>query len=155
MMEGKKTEPMFNMSLGEALRQTCARWKSACGSEEMIKIEETGVLRSSEGKHVDILIDDGAMPLLAIETSKEASDAETDAKNRLGEKTKSTTRPISTAIAVHMPDAYLSLGFEESKKRLVAESDLRYVLYQKEDDTSPPRRWPSTGWITGNVKGVV
>ena len=102
---GRIREEVFNIALGEALRETRAEWRE---SPDRVKIERTDVLSGpgNAGKRPDILILDPHSPPCVVECSYDPADADRDAAARLGMAVKSGRREIRTAISVHVPASF-------------------------------------------------
>ena len=140
-------ETTFNIALGESLRRTSVRWKSA---PEYFLIEQTGTLVSSQGKRPDILVIDEESPPVVIECSFDGNDADKDALSRLGESSSKGNLLIQTAIAVNIPSSHRSKQIDEIRDTLLKGSAIGYALHQVLPDNTR-RRWPSSGFLNGTV----
>ena len=154
---GRSLETTFNQALGEALQSSKARW---CARPERIAVEETGVFldRKDEAKHPDILVLDHQSPPIVIECSFNASDADADAKRRLGLKVKETGQALEACISLFIPNSFRNYSRAESVEALRGGANLQYAIYQDghlfheaRDFEFTIRRFPSGGFLTGNV----
>ena len=151
---GRQIEESFNLALGEALRETTARWR---GRADVVLVERGRLLSgSASGKRPDILVLDPEFPPVVVETSFDAADADKDAIARLGVGVRRGNRQIRTAVAVHIPERYRRLDRESSFEDLKNGARIRYALHQaRPKDIAPSsRRWPSVGFLQGGVSDL-
>ena len=147
--KGKTTEETFNQALGAALCRTAASWR-----EGTVHVEETNWLEEGRGTRIDILIADPSLPYVAIETSFQPNDANSDAIKRLGKKIKKNAYEIRTALSVYIPDGYREKNLEHIRSDLCKEAPIDYALYQMLPATehgSSFLRWPESGFLRGSV----
>ena len=139
----KNTEPTVNVVLAEVLRTKNPRWKS-------MSAEQTGVLTKS-GCRLDILLP-GDAPV-AIETEfMPARTVERDAQGRLDEILEGSRQRIEQAVALRMPESLRACP-QAGLREAVAGSEYTYCLWTMPIDEHPSR-WPSDGWITGDVDAL-
>ena len=157
---GRSIEEQFNLALGEALRDTAARWRAAPG---LILVEKTGMLsgRGNAGKRPDILVLDRYAPPVAVECSFDGADADRDAAARLGARLKLGRLQIRTAAAVHVPDLYRTHALDAAAAALKSGARIRYALHQSVADSGSERaaartirRWPARGFLEGAVRDL-
>lgn len=145
---GRASERLFNEALARALQQTSARWKGS--SDDWFLVEQTNTLEESASLCPDILLRDGELPPLVIETSYQGADADGDAEARLGKKTISDGLEINTALAVWIPARFRNLSVKESTEALYAHA-LKYALFQRLPSAGDTRRFPAGGYLEGTV----
>lgn len=138
-------EHTINAALGEVLGGMRQSWT--------VRTERTGnVLR--EGGRPDILIEEASGWPVVIEAERSShTDAENDAKNRLGKTMASTGRQIETAISLVYPTATHGLDGPALRDVIENTQDLEYVLYTHQLGELP-ERLPSEGWIRGNIRDL-
>ena len=146
---GKSVEETFNQALGTALAETTTRWRAA---PNIIQVEQTQTLAGAgnKAKRPDILIVDALSPPVIIETSFDKSDADKDAKARLGALTAQGNLQVDTALALHIDPKYRTLALAEIKEALSGGEAIWYALHQRITDQEF-RRWPTTGFIEGTI----
>lgn len=149
---GKSVEGTFNQALGTALAETTTRWRA---DPNIIQVEQTQTLAGAgnKAKRPDILIVDALSPPVIIETSFDKSDADNDAKARLGVLTAYGNLQVDTALALHIDPKYRTLALSEITEALVGSKKIRYALHQRIDDQES-RRWPTAGFIEGTVYDI-
>lgn len=131
-----KHEQEFNHLLARALRSANPSWRLA------LKVEESRTLKESAADRVDILITGNDAPPVAIETSYQRGDADTDAVARLGFHYKKTMMEIKTAIAVELDKSCRHLT-RIDKRRV-----FKYAVHQKIPGGT--RRFPAAGFLRGS-----
>ena len=142
----RTSEPAFNMALGEVLRGKHPLWKNHLG------VEQTGVFPEQPALRPDILVQPpNAQPVVVETEYVPALTVEEDARARLGLVTRNTTDPIEQAIAVRIPEE-LRHDQADMPDRIGA-ADFDYCILS--GDPSCPDRWPTTGWLTGNIDDIV
>ena len=129
---GKLHEHTFNVSLGEALRNSNARWRE---NRQYIAVERRSTMRGS-AKRPDILVNDPRMPKVAIECAF-GGDKDKDAAARLEHN------GIETSIAVNVPKSFASMDEDEARAALAEGAELGYAVLQKDF------RFPLSGYIQG------
>ena len=149
---GKSIEETFNQALGQALAATTARWRT---TPRIIQVEKTQTLagKGNRGKRPDVLIIETLSPPVIIETSFDKSDADKDAKARLGAETVQSNLQVDTALALHIPPKYRNLALSEITEALVGGKKIGYALHQRIDNQEF-RRWPTKGFIKGTVYDI-
>ena len=130
-----KHEQEFNHLLAKALRSANPSWRLS------LKVEESRMLNESAANRVDILITRNDAPPVAIETSYQRGDADTDAVQRLGFHYKETMMEIKTAIAVELDKSCRNLT-RIDKRRI-----FKYAVHQKMSNGT--RRFPAAGFLRG------
>ena len=142
----RTSEPAFNMALGEVLRGKHPLWKNHLG------VERTRVFPEQPALKPDILVQPpNAQPVVVETEYVPALTVEEDARARLGLVTRNTTDPIEQAIAVRIPEE-LRHGQADMPDRIGA-AEFDYCVLS--GDPSCPDRWPTTGWLTGNIDDIV
>ncbi|MCY4149715.1 MAG: hypothetical protein OXF73_10295 [Gammaproteobacteria bacterium] len=146
---GRNREEEFNFALRDVLRETRVRYKV---TPSPVNAEQTGVLsgRENAGKRPDILIVEPRFPPVVIECSFSASDADQDARSRLGLSAANGFSEIRTALSVHIPALFQSAA--SPKEELTGEACIGYALYHKTGEGI--RRWPDRGFIQGSVQDM-
>lgn len=157
---GRSIEEQFNLALGEALRDTTARWRA---SPNLILIEQTGTLsgRGNAGKRPDILVLDHHTPPVVVECSFDGADADSDAAARLGARVRIGRLQIRTVVSVHIPEVFRDRELRSTTDALKSGARIRYALHQLVTDLSSEdaasdgfRRWPAAGFLEGSVNDL-
>ena len=145
-------ESTFNLSLGDALRTTSARWSD---QQNFIRVEETNVIYGSgnRGKRPDILVLDKVSPPVVIECSFDGNDADRDAEARLGLFTRTGQLKIKSAVSVYIPNRFRNLQMAGITAALRGGQSINYALHQLVSDVRTDtsvlknRRWPTRGFL--------
>ena len=99
----------------------------------------------------DVLVIEPNVSPVVIETEVlPATTVEAEAMSRLGEQLRSTGRTILSSIAVRLPPRLRTMHGASLQGDLSAASDIEMALYVG-DSSSSASRWPSSGWIHGNI----
>ena len=137
-------EQTLNIALGEVLSLLRQSWTT--------RSERTGQVLSGGGRP-DILIEEASGWPVVIEAERSNhTNAEDDAKARLGRQVASTGRFVETAIALVYPSTLHSLDGAELRRAIKNTTNLIFALYTRNLD-GVHDRLPSQGWITGSVAG--
>ena len=141
------TEHTINDALAEALKGTRHAWYA----NGVVSSENTGMLRGSN-RRPDILISEANVSPVVIETEVlPAINVEAEARERLGERVRTTGRLILSSMAVRMP---LRLRSARSgvalKHEIEVADDIEMALFTGSDFASA-LRFPTRGWVLGNV----
>ena len=136
MTTPKQMEPNVNIALGNLLKSmmpTCT-----------VLSEHTNTFPEHPGRHADVLVTAAGRSPVTVEAEFEpASEAEKDARERLGLKVNGEVRTIEASVAVRYP---LTLETAGNLQEKLLETTLSYcVLYE---DGS---RFPQAGWLQGPV----
>ncbi len=143
------TEHTINDALAEALKKTRHVWRTM----NVVRSEELNVLIGST-ERPDIIVTELHVSPVVIETEVfPAITVESEAKSRLGKLIKPSRRKILSSIAVRLPERFR----EKQGKSLIGEieraDDLEFSLFTGNTPTNYTR-WPSSGWITGNISDL-
>jgi hypothetical protein len=140
------TEHTINDSLASALRETRRFWQGA----GVVSSENTGLLKGST-KRPDILITEPNVSPVVIETEVFPAPAvESEAIQRLGQVVKKTGRTILSSVAVRLPLRFRDKAGKALIYEIASADDLEMLLYTG-NGPSVASRWPSSGWLCGNV----
>ena len=138
-------EHTINVALGEVLGGLRQSWST--------RTERTGNVLQ-EGGRPDILTEEASGWPVVIEAERSShTEAEKDAKNRLGKTVASTGRHIETAIALVYPNVLHDLDGQALRDAISDTKELEYALYTHQPGEEP-ERLPSKGWIHGNVRDL-
>ena len=141
----RNDEPAFNQALAEVLRKRNPRWQD-------IGAEQLGVFR--EGGRSDIFVDDPDGAPIIIETEyAPARTVELDAQSRLNKTTNETGKTIEQAIALRAPDSLRNVSQSELAAA-VRTTTFEYCLYSISALSQENDRWPTSGWLKGNVNDL-
>ena len=142
----KTSEVAFNSQFAEVLRSKHPLWADRLG------VEQSGVFEDAPRLRPDILVRAPNSQPVVIETEYEpASGVEADAKARLGLLPTSSSDPIEQVIAVRVPNSLRQT--QASLPARIAAADFGYCVLS--GDPSSPVRWPTSGWLTGNIDDIV
>ena len=132
----QQTEPSANNALGELLA------KMLPGS--VVRSEHTQAIVDHPGLQPDILVTaPGRSPVVLEAEYMPATNAEAEARSRLGLEVVDTGRRIESAIALRYPaDLRTSDNLAES----LADATVSYCVVSEDED-----RFPGSGWIEGSV----
>ena len=132
----QQTEPSTNNALGELLA------KMLPGS--VVRSEHTQVIVDHPGLQPDILVTaPGRSPVVLEAEYMPATNAEAEAKARLGLEVVATGRLIESAIALRYPEDIRSAG---NLTKALSAATLSYCVVSEDED-----RFPKSGWIEGGV----
>ena len=132
----QQTEPSANNALGELLA------KMLPGS--VVRSEHTQAIVDHPGLQPDILVTSpGRSPVVLEAEYMPATNAEAEARSRLGLEVVDTGRRIESAVALRYPaDLRTSDNLAES----LTDATLSYCVVSEDED-----RFPGSGWIEGSV----
>ena len=132
----QQTEPSANNALGELLG------KMLPGS--VVRSEHTQAIVDHPGLQPDILVTaPGRSPVVLEAEYMPATNAEAEARSRLGLEVVDTGRRIESAVALRYPaDLRTSDNLSES----LTDATLSYCVVSEDED-----RFPGSGWIEGSV----
>ena len=140
------TEHTINDALAAALRSTRSAWRNS----EIVKSENTAMLKGSN-ERPDILVLEPNVSPVVIETEVlPAATVEAEAKSRLGKNLRATGRTILSSIAVRLPVSLRTKQGARLQAELASSGSVEMVLYTGSDPLTASR-WPRSGWILGNV----
>ena len=132
----RQSEPGLNNALCELLR----RMMPACEARS----ENTGVLIGHSGRRPDVLITSpGRSPVVVEAEYEPATEAEEDARGRLGLRVESDGRPVEAAVALRYPQAVRD-AYDAG--RALAEARLSYCVLREGGV-----RFPESGWLEGSA----
>lgn len=139
-------EHTINDALAAELRTTRSAWRDS----EIVRSENTGMLRGSN-ERPDILVLEPNVSPVVIETEVvPAATVEPEAISRLGKNLRATGRTILSSIAVRLPISLRAKQGTRLQAELTGADSLEMVLYTGSDPMTASR-WPRSGWIRGNV----
>ena len=119
------TEHTINDALAQVLKTTRRAWRST----DIVRSENTGMLRGSN-KRPDILVVEPNVSPVVIETEVlPAVTVEVEALSRLGEHVRTTGRTILSSIAVRLPVELRTKSGENIQLELAATSDIEMALF--------------------------
>ena len=135
-------EHTINDALAGVLRGTRRAWQQS----NVVRSENTGMLKGSQGRP-DILVIESTVSPVVIETEVlPAPTVESEAIARLGKQIRATGKTILSSIAVRLPDRLTTKQGSSLRSELENASDLEMALYTG-SDPSAYSRWPHSGWI--------
>ena len=134
----RNPEPLVNAALAEALDRRNQRWR--------VTAEQSDIF-GNRALRPDILVRQGEMAPIIVETEfAPATTVESDARARLGRRTRESNQEIEQVIAVRLD------------RRLRAADDLRAAIEADglewcvlSGDGGDCVRWPDGGWLGGRV----
>ncbi len=140
------TEHTINDALAALLRETRQSWQAS----DVVNSENTGMLKGNNARP-DILVTEPNVSPVVIETEVlPATTVEAEAIARLGEKVRTTGRPILSSVAVRLPIRLRPKHGKLLMSEIASADDLQIALYEG-SSASSYSRWPRSGWIQGNV----
>ena len=148
MTTSKQIEPTANVALGSLLRSMMP----GC----IVRSENTQTFSDYPGRHADVLVTaDGRSPVTVEAEFEPASNAEKEARERLGLKVENELRAVEASVAVRYPAA-LERAYDIPAA--LSESTLSYcVLTIERRNPTPDQeiqaidRFPESGWLEGSV----
>ncbi|MCY3999260.1 MAG: hypothetical protein OXF84_00425 [Bacteroidetes bacterium] len=146
---GKTHEMIFNSEMAKALRRVKSSWREHPNS---ISAEETGKVRGQRNKRPDLIITDGILPPVIIESSYNARDADKDAQSRLGLRLTQSNHLVHSCIALHIPASFQKTPSYEIVDTIIGGVELRYAVHRDEENGG---RWPKDGYISGNIYDLI
>ena len=144
----RNDEPTFNRALADVLRTRNPRWQDG----KVLGAEQLDVLQG--GGQPDIFIDDpdGAPVIVETEFSP-AGSVESDAQNRLNKTVKETGKTVEQVIALRAPANLRNVAQSELAEAVQA-AEFEYCLYSISAPSQERNRWPTSGWLNGNVNDL-
>ena len=143
------TEPTINDALAEVLRGKRRAWQQP----NVVRSENTGMLRGSH-ERPDILVIESSVSPVVIETEVlPTPTVEQEATSRLGKQIRATGKAILSSIAVRLPQRLRTKQGSSLRSELEDAIDLEMALYTGSDPSSNSR-WPHSGWISGRVSDL-
>ena len=143
------TEHTINDALAGVLRGTHRAWQQP----NVVRSENTGMLKGSHGRP-DILVIESTVSPVVIETEVlPAVTVESDAISRLGQQIRATGRTILSSIAVRLPERLRTEQGSFLQSELEDAIDIEMALYTG-SDPSAYSRLPCSGWISGRVSNL-
>ena len=140
------TESTINDALASVLRTKNPAWR------KKITSERTGVIQGKAGLRPDILLP-GSAPIVIESEFMPAREVEKDAKSRLGKSLK-TNQVIEQVVALRLPIG-LKTASQADLQASVAEATYEYCLLSLGKDKDADHvRWPSAGWISGDINAL-
>ena len=138
------TEPTINDALASVLSETRSLWRAP----GVVRSENTGVLVAA-GKKPDILIVEPNVSPVVIETEVvPAANVETDARQRHGQRLKTTGAPILSSLAIRMPARLRNEAGSSLRAAIRHAMDFEICAYAGENPQDCTR-WPRSGWLMG------
>ena len=143
--KARTRETTVNSHLAAALQAKHPRWT--------VEAESTRVFADNAAKAPDIVVSmPGGMSVILESEYAPATTVEADAVDRLGEHLSQTGEPIEQVVALRIPET-LSRTPQTGLTAAIAEEEFDYCLLSGIDLNSPAR-FPSSGWITGDVDAL-
>lgn len=134
-------EAALNIHLADVLRPKSPRWR--------VDPHQLRVL--SGGKQPDIVVrsTEGSPVILEAEYAPGAA-VEQEARDRIGELVQPDSVRVENSIAIVAPAMLRDVASHKLAAEL-SEVDLEYCLYSSGGDSEDPVRWPTKGWLQGDV----
>lgn len=140
------TEHTINDSLAIVLQKTRSVWRGS----QCVHSEQLQMLKETAGRP-DILVLEPFVAPVSIEIEVlPAVNVEQEAVDRLGNYIKGSGRPILSSVALRLQPELRTKQSEDLVAELETTESFEMALFtgRTSDDFS---RWPSRGWITGNI----
>ena len=139
---GRTRETTVNDRLAAALDRLHPRWS--------VEAESTRVFADAAAQAPDVVVRmPGGLPVVVETEYLPAREVEQDAVLRLGMELVATGDPIEQAVAVRLPQELAKIP-QSRLDAALAIGRLEYCVLSLTEDEGP-RRFPATGWITGDV----
>lgn len=143
--KARTRESTVNDYLAVALSSKHPRWT--------VEAESTRVLADNAAKAPDLVVCmPGGMSVILESEYAPATTVEADAAARLGERLAQTGEPIEQVVALRIPEN-LSHTPQTELSAAIDTEQFDYCLLNGIDLDSPAR-FPSTGWITGDINAL-
>lgn len=140
------TEHTINDALAARLRETRHAWRSS----DVVRSENTGMLKGSSGRPDILVLEPNVSPVVIETEVLPAATVESEATDRLGLTLKANGRKILSSIAVRLPSILPSQSGTALSSAVAETTELEMALFTGSSSTSC-QRWPTTGWIRGSV----
>ena len=140
------TEHTINDALADVLKGTRHAWQSS----NVVRSENTGMLKGSNRRPDILVIEENVSPVVIETEVLPAVTVESEAVERLGAQVRTTGRTILSAIAVRLPVRLRTKQGALLQSDLANTNDLEMALYTG-SSPSVSVRWPHSGWILGSV----
>lgn len=140
-------ETVINFALCSVLRKKHPLWSNK------LSAEQSQVLHGHSRKVPDIVLSSTDCAPVIVETEfLPASTVETDAKSRLLKTLSTNNHPIENVIALRIPEK-LKTTSQDKLENEINNSTFSYCIFSAQD-SGKFYRWPSVGWVSGNVDDV-
>ena len=140
---GTNSERSFNEALARVLRTKNPRWRHDLTAEQHRAVRGGGmpdlIVRNSRG--APVVVETEYLPARTVEQ---------DAIQRLGRILAGSGAAIEQCVALRAPEA-LREAPQAELDAAVAEAAYEYCLFSSGANDGEHVRWPSAGWITGDV----
>jgi surface antigen len=143
------TEHTINDALAGILKKTRRAWQDS----NVVRSENTGMLKGSHAQPDILLIEPNVSPVVIETEVLPANTVESDAISRLGEQVRVTGRTILSSVAVRLPVRLRTKQGTLLRSELVSANDIEMALYTG-SDPSGYSRWPRSGWIPGGISDL-
>ena len=142
----RTSEVALNSQIAEVLRNKHPVWRN------YLHVEQTGLFPDNPSLRPDILINAPLCQPVVLETEyAPASTVESDAIGRLGLKPTESLSEIEQVFAIRLP---LSLRLTQmSFAEQIASARYEYCIFS--GTALNPVRFPSDGWLTGDINDIV
>ena len=143
-------ETTANVAIAGLLRNKNPRWREAGA----VGAEQAGTLANSAARP-DIIVCGSAGAPVIIETEfMPARTVEGEAASRIGAKTSNGRLPIEQAVALRIPKRLRDVPQENLDSEL-GSCEFTYCVYSSTGNDHVPVRWPTTGWLDGDMDALV
>ena len=142
-------EHTINDALAEVLRGTRRAWQQT----NVVRSENTGMLRGSNERPDILVIEPNVSPVVIETEVLPAATVEPEATSRLGKQIRATGKTILSSIAVRLPQRLRTEQGSFLQSELENAIDIEMVLYTG-SDPSEHSRLPDSGWIRGSVSNL-
>ena len=143
------TETTINDALAMVLMGTRSIWRS----QDVVRSENTNVLRAAGLKPDIIVLEPNVSPVVIETEVVPAYTVERDALARLGQQVATTGRPLLSSLAVRMPQRLRDLFGSALQKEIADAPDFDVALFT---GRSPEQatRWPTIGWLRSTALDI-
>ena len=118
------TEHTINDALAEVLRKTRHAWRYS----DIVRSENTGMLRESAGRPDILVIETSASPVAIEVEVLPANSVESDAISRLGQHVTTTGQAILSSIAIRLSVRLRSMNWELLRNAIASAGDLEMAV---------------------------
>ena len=143
-MTPRNSEPTFNEALCRVLWTMNPEWRARLAAEQHGALIPTG--------KPDIILRNGTNAAVVIESEYlPATTVEDDARGRINATLAESGDRIEQCIALRVPDRLKNVPQPELEAAIRDQAYQWCLLSAEQQASDQPRRWPSEGWVQGNV----
>lgn len=142
------TEPTINDAIANALRELRRVWQKP----RVVSSENTGAFHAATRPDI-LIMEPGTSPVVLETEVLPAQTVEKEARSRLGKPLRANGKIVFASVAIRLPTKLRALEGEALSEAIRVGIPLEFACFvgKGPDECS---RWPSNGWIIGDVADI-